>query len=365
MRFAGADIGTSGLKAALVDESGHVVDERAVDYATTEPRPGWCEIDPDQWLQAYRSATSDLGDIDAVGFAGQMHGIVVTDASGTPLRPAVLWPDQRAESITADWERTGELDDLDTPIKSGYAAATLAWLAVHEPEVIARTERVWFVKDWVRSRLTGESAAMSERSDASASLLWDPRTQTWSPDAARLAGIATAALGDLRAPTEVAGSIGGVPAVIGGADTAVALDAYRALVPERGTVYVNVGSGCQIIRSHALRPQRSNAAECVFADTREGWYAMRALDVRAISDRAALAAVVADALSEFGPERVVVGGGAARDARFRGELRGLLAAPLIHVSLRSLSACGAAMLAAIPLGRRIGLRHDAFEVSEG
>lgn len=362
MTFAGVDIGTSGLKVAVVDDSGRVRDERAAAYTTTSPWPGWCEIDPNAWLRAYRGAMGDLDPVDAIGFAGQMHGVVLTDGHAVPLRPAVLWPDRRAEAIAADWERTGVLDALDTPVKPGYAAAVLAWLSEHEPEVVARTERVWFAKDWVRARLTGRPEAVTERSDAAGSLLWDPRTQRWSPEAARLAGIAVGVLGELRGSSEVAGTIGGVPAIVGSADTAAALDAYCAVESRPGTVYVNAGSGCQVVRPYDSRPRRSSAAECVFADANNGWYAMRALDGRGAGDRVQLAGVVAAAVEALGPERVVVGGGASHDARFRGELARGLAVPVRYVGLRSLSACGAALLAATGVGRRVGLRCDAVEV---
>ncbi|MDN5851825.1 MAG: carbohydrate kinase [Actinomycetia bacterium] len=363
MRFAGVDIGTSGLKLAVVDDTGRVVDERSVAYPTTAPRPGWCEIDPAEWLGAYRTAAADLGAVDAIGFAGQMHGVVLTDAGGAPLRPAILWPDRRAASIAAEWERTGVLDALDTPIKPGYAGAILAWLRAHEPEIVARTARVWFAKDWVRARLTGEPGSVTERSDAAGSLLWDPRTQAWSPEAADLVGVPLGVLGGLCESAAVAGTIGGVPAVVGGADTAVALDAYRALEPRSGTVYVNAGSGCQIVRPYDVRPPRSLDAECVFADTSDSWYAMRALDVRGVADGAALARVVADAVEAFDPEQVVVGGGAVCDPRFRRELGRLLNVPARSVGLRSLSACGAALLASTSMGRRIGLRHDSVDES--
>lgn len=365
MRFAGVDIGTSGLKIAVVDDAGRVVVERSAAYATTAPRPGWCEIDPDEWLRAYRSVAAGLGDVDAFGFAGQMHGVVLTDARAVPLRPAILWPDRRAEHLAGEWGRTGVLDALDTPAKPGYAAAILAWLAENEPGVVVRTERVWFAKDWVRARLTGECTAVTDRSDASGSLLWDPRTQCWSPGAARLAGVSAGVLGELRGSAEIAGAIGGVPAVVGGADTALALDAYRAVDPGDGTVYVNAGSGCQIVRPYESRPSRSSVAECVFADTGAGWYAMRALDTRQFADRADLARVVADAAASFEPDRVVVGGGAAHDPRFRGELTYRSAVPVAYAGVRSLSACGAALLAATGLGRKIGLRHEPIDVPKG
>lgn len=363
MRFAGVDVGTSGLKVAVVDETGLVVDERSVAYSTVAPHPGWCEIDPDDWLRAYRIAVADLDEVDAIGFAGQMHGVVLTDAAGTPLRRAILWPDRRAASIAAGWERAGVLDALDTPIKPGYAGAILAWVRAHEPHVLAQTAQVWFAKDWVRARLTGESDAVTERSDAAASLLWDPRTQGWSSEAVELVGVTSEMLASLHATTEVTGAIGGVPVVVGGADTALALDAYRALEPEAGTVYVNAGSGCQIVRPYEVRPRRSDVAECVFADTGDGWYAMRALDVRGIADGAVLARVVADAVEAFEPERVVIGGGAVRNGRFRRELDRSLNVPTRSVGLRSLSACGAALLASTCMGRRIGLRHDCVDES--
>ena len=363
MTFAGVDIGTSGLKVSLLDDAGAVVDERAASYATSTPRPGWCELDPEAWLRAYRTVAGGLDSVTAIGFTGQMHGVVLTDEDNVPLRPAVLWPDRRASEMAERWERSHVLDDLDTPVKPGYAAAILAWLSTNEPDVIAATKRVWFTKDWVRARLCDDPVPITERSDAAGSLLWDPRTGMWSAEAARLAGIETGVLAELRGSTELAGTIAGVPAIVGGADTATALEAYRAIEPRAGSVYVNAGSGCQVLRPFATRPARSRAAECVFADTGVGWYAMRALDTRDVPDGGVLAEMVAVAVAGFAPDRVVVGGGAAHDPVFRRELGTRLSVPARCVEVRSLSACGAALLAATAMGRRIGLRHDTVEVS--
>ncbi|MGH3357758.1 MAG: FGGY family carbohydrate kinase [Nocardioidaceae bacterium] len=368
MLYAGVDVGTSGLKAAVVDDHGEVVHEAAAGYETAAPHPGWCEIDPERWLLAYeRIRTDDSWPADpaAVAFTGQMHGVVVTDEAAVPLYPAILWPDRRAAPIVDRWvtEHATVIDRLDTPASPGYAGPILGWLGEHRPDVLARARHVWFAKDWLRARATGVAAAVSDRSDACASLLWDPVADDWLDDAVRLAGLSRELLPEVRAATEVVGQWGSTSVAVGGADTATALAAYRSLAAPTApdTVYVNVGTGVQVLRAFDRRPARSVVSERVFADVSGGWYAMHALRRTEVSPDALLDSIVG-AVATLGGGDVVVGGGVAHDAAFRAALASRLGRPIRYASPRSLSACGAALLAATSLGHRIGLRQETVEV---
>lgn len=374
LRYAGVDVGTSGLKAAVLDGAGDVVFEGAAGYRTREPYPGWCEIDPGEWLVAFDTVRRDPAwpvDPDALAFTGQMHGVVVTDEAGVPLRPAVLWPDRRAKPVLDRWlaEHPAVLDRLDTPASPGYAGAILGWLAEREPDVMARVRWVWFAKDWLRARVTGIGAAVTDPSDASASLLWDPVAGAWLDDAVGLAGISREVLPVVRGSGELIGRVGATPVPVGAADTPAALDAYRSLDAgpdadadaDAGTVYVNVGTGVQVVRSDPRRPGRTGT-ERVFADSAGGWYTMHALLRAAAGTRGALLDAIADAVRALGDGEVLVGGGVAHDAAFRGALASRLGRPIRYAPQRSLSACGAALLAATSTGHRIGLRQETVQV---
>ncbi|UYM04748.1 FGGY family carbohydrate kinase [Solicola gregarius] len=364
MSYAGVDVGTSGLKLAVLDDDGEVAVERAVGYDVVEPHPGWCEIDPYDWLRAYAAVSGDIGGVTGLGVTGQMHGVVLTDGDAEPVRPAVLWLDERASVVAAEWARTGVLDALGTPIVPGYAGAILAWLGEHEPATMARAERVWFAKDWVRARLCGDAMPVTDRSDAAGSLLWDPATEEWSAAAAEVVGIDRAQLPEVRPSDEIVGQTAGAAVVVGAADTATALLAYRAMAPDAGpdTVYVNVGTGCQVLRADAAWHRPAYETERVFADAGSAWYTMHAFDTRSMPSADALVDAIARAVSRLEGVRVVAGGGKARDPAFRRLLARRLGLPLAYAPLRSPSACGAAILAAHPNAPRIGLRRGAVEV---
>src|SRR2546430_4932930 len=98
--FLGIDLGTSSLKAIVLDVDGAIVGRAAASYSMSAPQPGWSESDPQDWWQAAgiaaRQAAGDhAAEIAAIGLSGQMHGVVLSDDMGQPLRPAILWPDVR------------------------------------------------------------------------------------------------------------------------------------------------------------------------------------------------------------------------------------------------------------------------------
>ena len=110
MAVLGIDLGTQSVKVAVIDDDGAVVAAATRAYPVTSPEPGWAESDPQAWLDAVRDATDDVllrspAPPDAVGFSGQMHGVVLCDADANPLRPAITWADGRgapqAERISA------------------------------------------------------------------------------------------------------------------------------------------------------------------------------------------------------------------------------------------------------------------------
>ena len=138
----GLDVGTSGLKALAVSEDGEVVGSAEVEYGLSTPKPGWAEQDPEDWWRAAQEALEQLGagDVAGIGLSGQMHGLVLLDAAGEVLRPAILWNDGRTGEETAWIEeavggdsadvRKGEVDGLDSLAERGYSNERLDQLAV-------------------------------------------------------------------------------------------------------------------------------------------------------------------------------------------------------------------------------------------
>jgi xylulokinase len=208
-----------------------------------------------------------------------MHGAVLVDAAGRALRPALLWPDQRAVAELDRWRALPDDDRaaLANPLVPGMTGPLLAWLARHEPETLARAAAVLLPKDALRATLVPDApAAVTDRSDASATLLWDVPADDWSAPAVAAAGVTPDLLPLVRPSAEVVGTavlpVGRVPVVVGGADTALAL-----LAAGTSTAQVNLGTGAQLLRpGWAPRPVEHPVLHG-YADVAGGWYAMAAL----------------------------------------------------------------------------------------
>jgi xylulokinase len=282
----GADLGTSGLKLAALDLAGAVVAESEAEYPVDRPQPGWAQTDVAVWLRALDDALAalagQLGDrpVAALGLSGQMHGAVLVDASGAALAPALLWPDRRAAAELQRWRDLPDADRaaLANPLAAGMTGPLLAWLATHRPELLDRAATVLLPKDVVRAFLVpGADPAVTDRSDASATLLWNVPADHWSAAATAAAGIDPTLLPAVLPGDTVVGTAelpgGPVPVVVGGADTPLAL-----LAAGTGSgVQVNLGSGAQLLLPGVRPAAAADPVVHCYADAGDGWYAMAAL----------------------------------------------------------------------------------------
>jgi len=192
MRYLlGIDVSTTGAKALIMDPSGNVVAIATTEYPLSTPRPLWAEQSPQDWwdgaCSSIRAALHQAGltgeDVQAVGLTGQMHGLVMLDAAGSVLRPAILWNDQRTERQCGEiLEKCGGVDNLvamtGNAVLPGFTAPKILWVQENEPEVYARVAHILLPKDYVRFCLTGEHA--TEVSDASGTSLLDVARRRWS-----------------------------------------------------------------------------------------------------------------------------------------------------------------------------------------
>jgi xylulokinase len=261
MLLLGLDLGTGSAKALLIDASGSVRGEGVAPYPIHSPRPGWAESDPQDWWNAcataVRAAVGEQGaSVAALGLSGQMHGVVLSEAAGRPLRPGVLWADARSDEQLASYRKLGPrlLRKLANPPAVGMAGPSLLWLRDNEPEAYRATRWALQPKDWLRLRLTGE--ALSEPSDASATLLYNLEADRWSEAVVEALGlrmdllpplVASGAPAGALAP-EAAGALSlpaGLPVAAGAGDVAAALLGLGLLVP--GPVQLTVGTGGQIV----------------------------------------------------------------------------------------------------------------------
>ena len=198
MLTLGIDLGTSGVKAALLDDGDRLVATASAPVAApSQPRPGFSEQDPEDWWRAtcavldalHAGHAAALAETVAIGLSGQMHGATLLDAHDRLLRPCILWNDGRSaaqcEQLTRAWPElhvvTGNL------AMPGFTAPKLMWLHEHEPVVFARTARVLLPKAWLRLRLCGE--AIEDCSDASGTLWLDVARRDWSDAALAATGM--------------------------------------------------------------------------------------------------------------------------------------------------------------------------------
>lgn len=185
----GIDLGTSGIKAVIAEGVDEPLAQADASVTVSSPHPGWSEQAPDLWCEAVTACLDNLAAnrpdimarVAAIGLSGQMLGPVLVGKDDRPLRPCILWNDQRAVAECA--ELLARVPDIGqrtngTP-DPGITAPKLLWLAAHEPKVMEAADCLLLTKDYVRLWLTGERA--SEPSDASGTMLMNNASGSWDP----------------------------------------------------------------------------------------------------------------------------------------------------------------------------------------
>ena len=187
----GLDIGTSGVKALLIDDTGTALASHTDEYPMDVPRPGWAEQDPERWWQAtiaaIRAVLATSGvkgeEITGIGLSGQMHSSVFLDGDNEVIRPALLWCDGRT-TPQRHWitEQAGGDEGMrgyvSNPPLEGFTAPKVIWLRDEEPENFKKLNTLLLAKDFIRFKLTGEK--LMEVSDAAGTALYDVVNRTWS-----------------------------------------------------------------------------------------------------------------------------------------------------------------------------------------
>lgn len=211
--YIGIDLGTSGVKAILLNEQGEVVASQTEKLTVSRPHPLWSEQDPEQWWQATDRALKALGKqhslngVKALGIAGQMHGATLLDSNQHVLRPAILWNDGRCGEECALLEAqvprsraiTGNL------MMPGFTAPKLLWVQRHEPDIFRQVAKVLLPKDYLRLRMTGEFA--SDMSDAAGTMWLDVEKRDWSDVMLKACGLTREHMPALFEGTDITGTL--------------------------------------------------------------------------------------------------------------------------------------------------------------
>ena len=194
MYLLGYDIGTSSVKAALVDaQTGQTV--ASAQYPDVEApilakQPGWAEQEPTMWWDELKQATlrlsekASLKEVAAIGISYQMHGLVCVDKEGTPLRPSIIWCDGRAVPYgNAAFEAIGGEKCLQHLLNSpgNFTAAKLAWVKENEPELFAKIDKIMLPGDYIAMKLSGGDKKTTV-SGLSEGMFWDFKNGEVSKD---------------------------------------------------------------------------------------------------------------------------------------------------------------------------------------
>jgi xylulokinase len=257
----GIDTSTTATKAILVDRSGVVKGGASATYGYETPQPLWSEQSPSSWWDGTASSIRDVmettgtspGDIEAVGLTGQMHGSVLLDGTGSVVRPAILWNDQRTglqcDEIRRRIRKQRLIEITGNDALTGFTASKLLWVQEHEPENWAQVRHVLLPKDYVRFRLTDDYAV--DVADGSGTILFDLKARTWSPEVIDALGIAADLLPATHEGPDVTGVISeeaaaatgllaGTPVVAGGGDQSANAVGVGAIAP--GVVALSLGT---------------------------------------------------------------------------------------------------------------------------
>lgn len=262
----GIDIGTSGLKTAIITSEGVPLGTAYRGYDIHVPYKGYAEQDPETWWKAavdairevHRTSGISPADISAIGLSGQMHTLVALDAKGLVIRPAILWCDQRSTPQIRELHRVMPADRVAAitlnPISPGFTIASLLWLKANEPEHFSRIATVVLPKDYIRYRMTG--ALATEIVDASGTMCFDAVVLQWSTELLSAVGIDPRIFPDIgrtcaiagRLTSSAAATIGlraGTPVAFGGGDQA--MQAIGNGIIDPGTASATIGTGGQIL----------------------------------------------------------------------------------------------------------------------
>src|ERR1700674_1306411 len=261
-KLLGIDVGTGGTRAVLLDDAGRVLGAAMADHVEmASPQLGWAEQDPRDWWRAAGAAVKEClaktntneGEIVAIGLSGQMHGLVMLDAAGEVVRPALIWCDQRTEAeCRAITERVGAkrlIDLVANPALTGFTLPKIWWVRTHEPEIWSRVRSVMLPKDYVRFKLTG--GRVTDVADASGTLLFDVVNRRWSAEMLDASDLRAEILPEVFESPGVSGRVSkdgavasglreGTPVIAGGGDQGAGAVGMGIVAP--GNVSATIGT---------------------------------------------------------------------------------------------------------------------------
>jgi len=289
--YLGLDLGTSGVKAMLIDGDQKIIGSANGSLDVSRPHSGWSEQEPAHWVRAAEEAVvglkakhpKELAAVKGIGLSGQMHGATLLDASDKVLRPCILWNDTRSYVEAAALDADPRFRKLTGNIVfPGFTAPKLAWVAKNEPEIFAKVAKVLLPKDYLRLWLTGEH--ISEMSDSAGTSWLDTGKRKWSSELLAATNLdekqmptlieGTEQGGKLRAELASAWGISGDVVVAGGAGDNAASACGMGAVSD-GAAFVSLGtSGVLFAANAAYLPKPESAVHAFCHALPNTWHQM-------------------------------------------------------------------------------------------
>jgi xylulokinase len=289
--FLGLDLGTSGVKALLIDAGQKIVGSGHGSLEVSRPHPGWSEQNPDNWIAACEEAIAELkaarprelAAVKGIGLSGQMHGATLLDASDRVLRPCVLWNDTRSHAEAAELDADPRFRQITGNIVfPGFTAPKLVWVKNNEPAIFDKVAKVLLPKDFLRLWLSGEH--LSEMSDSAGTAWLDVGRRRWSGELLAANGLGEAHMPALVEGIERAGALraelaakwgmqAGIP-IAGGAGDNAASACGMGTVGE-GHAFVSLGtSGVLFAANGAYLPNAESAVHTFCHALPATWHQM-------------------------------------------------------------------------------------------
>jgi xylulokinase len=293
--FIGVDIGTSNVKAVLVDAHQHVIAEASAPLTTSRPHPSWSEQDPDDWIKATKQAfhalrahaSAPYAATQSISFSGQMHGLVLLNSFNRPLRPCLLHNDGRAvaEAATLQKNHPNLAEKLGVLCMPGFVAPKLLWLQTHEPDVLKQANTLLMPKDYVRLWLCGTIG--TDMVDAAGAWLLDEESRNWSMEAITTLGLDHGLLPPLHESVQQVGTIARGAAselgfnnnvvIVAGAGDAAAGSIGLGQVND-GDSFISLGTASQLFVTTArYRPNVPTLVHAFAHGLPQCWFQMAAM----------------------------------------------------------------------------------------
>ena len=293
MTFLGIDIGTSGVKALLIDEAGKALGEASAPAVEpVRPHPGWSEQNPTDWWTAALGAIDKLKEshpaalaaVKGIGLSGHMHGATLLGENDAVLRPCILWNDGRSAAECGEMEAAlHSLRELAGNIAMpGFTAPKIAWVRKHEPDIYKKLKKVLLPKAYVRLLLTGEH--VEDMSDAAGTLWLDVKKRDWSGELLGVTGLTREHMPRLVEGSAVSaqlkdeyvsrwGMTGPVVVAGGAGDNAAAACGIGAIRPGEG--FVSLGtSGVLFVSNEKFSPNTEGAVHAFCHAIPDTWHQM-------------------------------------------------------------------------------------------